>query len=196
MQEFNGDQTMHSKMNDDQRFAMKEAARVADTNELESEKRRRLYYQGLVYHVCNVLDRLFGGNVVCGTFDAPSGELQKRMKLAVAWVELSRRRFAQCRGCQMPLDGDKGTCAICDPEKTGPTAYGWVVEMQGPAYLSARHAGGYEFCWTDDHSKAIRFPTREQADLVMMAVRQLRGDLFPSCLTQVPRATEHAWGLS
>jgi hypothetical protein len=69
----------------------------------------------------------------------------------------------------------------------------WLIEMQGPAYMSARQAGGYEFLWTEDVYKAIRFHDREQADLVMMAIRQLRGDLFPTCLTRVPCAVEHVW---
>ena len=69
----------------------------------------------------------------------------------------------------------------------------WLIEMQGPAYLSARHCGGYEFFWTDDVYKAIRFAFRDQADLTMMAVRQLRGDLFPPCLVRVPCAVEHVF---
>lgn len=69
----------------------------------------------------------------------------------------------------------------------------WLIEMQGPSYLSVRHAGGYEFFWTDDPYKALRFFDREQADLTMMAVRQLRGDLFPACLPRVPCAVEHGW---
>jgi hypothetical protein len=69
----------------------------------------------------------------------------------------------------------------------------WLIEMQGPAYLTAHHSGGYEFRWTDQVNDAIRFYTREQADVVMMSVRQLRGDLFPTCLTWVPCAVEHMW---
>lgn len=67
----------------------------------------------------------------------------------------------------------------------------WLIEMQGPSYLSVRHSGGYEFNWTDDVYQALRFANQEQADKVMMAVRQLRGDLFPPCLTRVPCAVEH-----
>jgi hypothetical protein len=29
--------------------------------------------------------------------------------------------------------------------------------------------------------------------MVMMAIRQLRGDLFPACLPECPRAVEHMW---
>lgn len=69
----------------------------------------------------------------------------------------------------------------------------WVIEMQGPSYMATRRLGGYEFYWTDNIHDAIRFFYREQADLVMMTIRQLRGDLFPSCLTRVPCAVEHSW---
>lgn len=69
----------------------------------------------------------------------------------------------------------------------------WLVEMQGPSYLAVRHCGGYEFHWNDDPNKAIRFWNREQADLTMMAIRQLRGDLFPACLPRGMCAVEHTW---
>lgn len=69
----------------------------------------------------------------------------------------------------------------------------WRIEMQGPAWLTVRHSGGYEFCWTENENDSLRFDSRHHADLVMMAVRQLRGDLFPSCLTKVPCATEYFW---
>jgi hypothetical protein len=69
----------------------------------------------------------------------------------------------------------------------------WLIEMQGPAYLAVRCLGGYEFHWTDDVYAALRFWSREQADMTMFAIRQLRGDLFPTCLTRVPCAVEHIW---
>lgn len=69
----------------------------------------------------------------------------------------------------------------------------WLIEMQGSSWLGARHLGGYEFYWTSDPYKAIQFVTKEQADLVMMAVRQLRPDLFPNCLPQPIQATEHIY---
>lgn len=69
----------------------------------------------------------------------------------------------------------------------------WLIEMQGPAYLATRQCGGYEFYWTEEVAQALRFAFREQADTTMMAVRQLRGDLFPACLTRTPRAVEHGF---
>ena len=70
---------------------------------------------------------------------------------------------------------------------------GWLIEMQGPSYLTARYGGGYNFMWTDDPNEAIRFIDKNQADLVMMSVRQLRPELFPNCLTRPIQPTEHAW---
>lgn len=65
--------------------------------------------------------------------------------------------------------------------------------MQGPAYLAVRQLGSYEFYWTKKVNLALRLLDREQADTPMMAVRQLRDDLFPACLTRCACATEHTW---
>ena len=49
----------------------------------DTEKARRIYYQDIVYAVCNQLDRIFLGRVVCGTVDSPSTKVQELMtKLA------------------------------------------------------------------------------------------------------------------
>jgi hypothetical protein len=69
----------------------------------------------------------------------------------------------------------------------------WLIEMLGPCYLAVRQLGGYEFYWSREHSEGIRFADRGQADMAMMAIRQLRGDLFPACLPDSPRAVEHMW---
>lgn len=71
--------------------------------------------------------------------------------------------------------------------------FGWLIEMQGPAYLAAKTCGGHEFCWTADPLKGIRFCSYDQANMVMMAVRQLVPELFPSCVTQPPKPVEHGW---
>lgn len=48
-----------------------------------AEKQRRIYYQDIVYHVCNVLDRIdgkrAGHGIVCGTADEPCRDVQDRM---------------------------------------------------------------------------------------------------------------------
>jgi hypothetical protein len=48
------------------------------------EKARRVYYQDIVYSVCNALDRIFakrpGRGVVCGTADEPSTQVQELMQ--------------------------------------------------------------------------------------------------------------------
>jgi hypothetical protein len=47
----------------------------------------------------------------------------------------------------------------------------WAIEMQGPAYLTVTHSGGYDFAWTDDVHKAIRFSLQEHADKVWREYR-------------------------
>ncbi len=69
--------------------------------------------------------------------------------------------------------------------------YAFLIEMPGPAYLAAKECGGHIFYWTTNCHDAIRFQMRQQAEAVMMAVRQLRGDLFPACLPYSPRPVEH-----
>ena len=46
-----------------------------------TEKQRRVYYQDLVYHACNCIDRVLGGSTVCGTADWPTSEFKERMDL-------------------------------------------------------------------------------------------------------------------
>lgn len=54
--------------------------------ELEKEKRRRIYYQDIVYAVCNALDELRTDSsmTVCGSLESPSTEVQDGMRRVVA----------------------------------------------------------------------------------------------------------------
>jgi hypothetical protein len=49
--------------------------------ERDAEKERRIYYQNIVYSVCNSIDQCFGSRpgmgVVCGTADEPTTEVQQ-----------------------------------------------------------------------------------------------------------------------
>ena len=51
---------------------------------LADEKSRRVYYQNIVYGVCNILDaateRFCGTGVVCGTVREPSTEVQDTLR--------------------------------------------------------------------------------------------------------------------
>lgn len=75
------------------------------------------------------------------------------------------------------------------------TAFAWVMEAPGPHYLSAREIGGLtSFHWTADPNKALRFWSKEQADLTASAVRKLEPSLwsFAGALGEAwPR--EHGW---
>ena len=48
-----------------------------------TEKNRRIYYQDIVYKVCNLLDRHYGRKpgtgLVCGTIEEPSNEVQDEL---------------------------------------------------------------------------------------------------------------------
>lgn len=48
-----------------------------------TEKDRRIYYQDIVYKVCNLLDKHYGRKpgtgLVCGTIDEPSSEVQNEL---------------------------------------------------------------------------------------------------------------------
>lgn len=48
-----------------------------------TEKEQRIYYQDIVYTVCNALDRIDGGVIVCGTAAQPSTQVQERMERLV-----------------------------------------------------------------------------------------------------------------
>lgn len=70
----------------------------------------------------------------------------------------------------------------------------WLIEAPGRRYLAARKLSGYQFHWTTDHLKALRFCKEDQADLAMMALRELDPSLFEFERT-LGNATpiEHAW---
>ncbi len=72
--------------------------------------------------------------------------------------------------------------------------FAWLIEAPGQNYLGARKLSKYEFYWTKDHLKALRFYNQEQADLTMMAVRESEPELFAFAVN-LGDATpvEHAW---
>ena len=48
--------------------------------ELKKEKERRIYYQNIVYQICNMLEVYLGYTPVCGTVDNPTTEVQDTLK--------------------------------------------------------------------------------------------------------------------
>ena len=46
---------------------------------MRTEKERRIYYQDIVYVVCNIIDQELGTKLVCGTVDEPSTEVQDKL---------------------------------------------------------------------------------------------------------------------
>lgn len=62
---------------------------------VEDEKARRLYYQSIVFSVCNSIDRVRQGKLVCGTIDEPSTQVEEAAKALVAEV---KRLTAELQG--------------------------------------------------------------------------------------------------
>lgn len=82
----------------------------------------------------------------------------------------------------------------------------WLIEAPGQHYLASRKLGCHEFYWTQDHNAALAFRSEEQADALMMAVRQMdreidqhRGSPFAASLFGFEgslgsaKAIEHGW---
>ena len=61
------------------RCAIKDAALAAANAAKEEEQKRKEYYQNIVYAVCNVLDKINGSAICCGTKDTPTNEVQEAM---------------------------------------------------------------------------------------------------------------------
>lgn len=65
--------------------------------DMENEEQCRLYYQDIVYHICNCLDRIQGRKVtegrgiVCGTVGSPTTEVQDAMTALEAENKRLRR---------------------------------------------------------------------------------------------------------
>lgn len=71
----------------------------------------------------------------------------------------------------------------------------WLIEAPGPRYLATRRFSTFaELTWTADHDKALCFKNHEQADALMLSVRDLKPDLFGFEKTLGnARAVEHGW---
>lgn len=76
----------------------------------------------------------------------------------------------------------------------------WLIEAPGVRYLAVQRLNMSDnFKWTADHNEALAFRSEDQADALMMAVRQWdrqyrQGELFgfESTLGNA-KAVEHGW---
>lgn len=58
------------------------------SDQLKKEKSRRIYYQGIVYDICNLLDQTLGTKTTCGTVDFPCRDVQRGMELLLTRLYL------------------------------------------------------------------------------------------------------------
>lgn len=79
----------------------------------------------------------------------------------------------------------------------------WLIEAPGARYLAVQRLNMSDnFVWTTDHNKALAFRSEEQADALMMAVRQMDRQMnsfgneklfaFETTLGNA-KAVEHGW---
>ena len=66
-------------------------AQAKKIEKLEREKKRRVYYQDIVYYICNTLDHIDREGerrwIRCGTIEDPSQEVQNRLdQLATSFI--------------------------------------------------------------------------------------------------------------
>lgn len=67
-------------------IAARDHAIHAGVKLLDAEKNRRIYYQDIVYKVCNILDQIYRQRVqdwtpvVCGTYETPTTQVQDLMR--------------------------------------------------------------------------------------------------------------------
>lgn len=91
----------------------------AELDALESavadERQRRIYYQDIVYAVCNSLNAIDkkgpGYGIVCGTVNIPSTEVQERMKRLESAVADARREAVE--ECAKAVE-DADCLSTCD----------------------------------------------------------------------------------
>ena len=91
-------------------------------DEAVKEKRRRVYYQDIVYAVCNRLDRVTPGTTVCGSWAEPSTQVQDRMDDVIQQLSEARDRIESLeaeltvvspRHRHVASADDTDTCAMC-----------------------------------------------------------------------------------
>lgn len=59
------------------------------------------------------------------------------------------------------------------------TDFRWLIEAPGQKYLAVQRLSGSDnFEWTSDHNRALAFRSMEQADALMMAVRQMDREMI------------------
>jgi hypothetical protein len=100
-----------------------------------------------------------------------------------SWMELIRNEYDPAPShYRMGDDWDDGAGRIADAilaeqtllAKQQTTDFSWLIEAPGQRYLAVQRLHMSDnFEWTADHDKALAFRSRDQADALMMAVRQM-----------------------
>lgn len=88
----------------EQKRQQKERRQMVTQEELDDEQKRRIYYQDIVYAVCNSLDRIFGKRpgkgIVCGRMESPTTQVQDHMRE----IESRCAQWAKVKAALQPGD--------------------------------------------------------------------------------------------
>lgn len=95
------------------------------------------------------------------------------------------------------VEAEKGALILAVARKRD---FRWLIEAPGTRYLAVQRLHMSDnFEWTTDHDRALAFRSKEQADALMMTVRQMdrtyaAGALFAFEITLGNAAVvEHGW---
>jgi hypothetical protein len=89
-----------------------------------TEKDRRIYYQDIVYQVCNALDEIDGKQtgIICGTADEPNTNVADRMKHLVREMQLYK-------AAETLLDAVSIASNLSKDVKDGESVVNWVKRV-------------------------------------------------------------------
>lgn len=105
---------LRSENEDGTGLSIDEGTQIID--EAISEKQRRVYYQDIVYAVCNKLDRVYTPPCVCGTVNSPTTQVQERLE---SLIEYRDEKVAECDKLRKILSFVPGRIALEATEKAG-----------------------------------------------------------------------------
>lgn len=82
---------------------------LEEIEQSRTEKRRRVYYQDLVYGVCNWIDRILGGRCICGTSESPHNQLPALLEKISDELTILRSALAESVKLQSHYAGTLNT---------------------------------------------------------------------------------------
>lgn len=179
--------------------ALRLAYATSHEKEYQDEKARRVYYQDIVYDVCNTLDRASGRSVakgqgvVCGTKDEPHDNVQRGVKEMAATITRLSSENAALRADLARVTGERDAAlaevgrARVDTTALTHALQAWTTS-EGP-HTKACQEGGDSRC-----SACIAFECRDAVTNEAKAAMQRAINFEEAALALTPPAQQHTQG--